>query len=62
MDPHLIAAGWIDRFAARLQLRSVMREDAVLLAAQVWEQSGTSIGPEHAADAVCATWSGPNAQ
>ncbi len=59
MDNYQRAAGWIDRFASRLQMHNVDREDAIEIAAQVWDEQGLSTCPERAAEAVCTTWSRP---
>lgn len=56
MDNYQRAAGWIDRFASRLQMHNVDREDAIEIAAQVWDEQGLSTCPERAAEAVCGTW------
>lgn len=56
MDNYQRAAGWIDRFASRLQMHNVDREDAIEIAAQVWDEEGLTTCPERAAEAVCATW------
>ena len=59
MDNYQRAAGWIDRFASRLQMHNVDREDAIEIAAQVWDEQGIHTCPERAAEAVCSTWGRP---
>ncbi len=60
MDTYQRAAGWIDRFASRLQMHNVDREDAIEIAAQVWDEQGMQVCPERAAEAVCTTWGRPS--
>jgi hypothetical protein len=57
MDSQQWAAGWIDRFASRLQLHHIDREDAISIAAQVWNEQGGAGCPERAAEAVGSVWS-----
>ena len=59
MDNYQRAAGWIDRFASRLQMHNVGREDAIEIAAQVWDEQGSGTCPERAAEAMCTHWGRP---
>lgn len=59
MNPHQLAAGWIDRFASRLQLHQFDREDAISIAAQMWAEHGATSCPERMAEAVSKGWAIP---